>query len=163
MKIRHFLLLCVVVMSLMTFGCAPARSEMDYLESGGRGEVSGEMNGMVFSALIEISPGGEGVRVEYLSPEGICGLTITKSTETCEVRLGEVSSLCNETELAGFLRPATAFSLYGDTKSVQKEGENTVLVFPSGSVLTLSPKGEPLSLLGENVDMQVVWWQNGER
>ena len=161
MKIRHFLLLVVVVMSSVTFGCAPARSKMDYLESGGHGEVSGEMNGLAFSALVEISPGGETVRVEYLSPASLCGLTITKNSEGREVRLGDICSPCNETEIAGLLRPATAFLLYGDAKSVQKEGENTVLTFPLGSVLTLSPKGEPISLSGEDIDVRVVWWESG--
>ena len=47
------------------------------------------------------------------------------------------------------------------SKSVQKEGENTVLTFPCGSVLTLSQKGEPIALSGESIDMRVVWWESG--
>ena len=155
------MLLTVVLISMWGFGCAPARSGMDYLESGGHGEVSGQINGMDFSALVEISPGGESVRVEYLSPDALCGLTLTLLGESCEVRLGEVCFSCDVGEVEGLLRPATAFLLYGDANSVQKEGENTVLVFPSGSTLTLSPKGEPISLVGEDVEMRVVWWQRG--
>ena len=161
MKIRHFLLWIVVLMSLWGTGCAPARSGMDYLESGGHGEVSGQMDGMAFSAVVELSPNGERVRVEYLSPDALCGLTLTLLGESCEVRLGEVCFSCDVGEVEGLLRPATAFLLYGDANSVQKEGENTVLVFPSGSTLTLSPKGEPISLVGEDVEMRVVWWQRG--
>ena len=160
MKIRHFLLLVVVLMSLVAFGCAPARSKMDYLASGGYGEVSGEMNGMEFSALVEISPGGESIRVEYLAPASLCGLTVTKNKEDCKLQLGEICSVCDETEIAGFLRPVTSFLPYSDAKSVQKEGENTVLTFPSGCVLILSPKGEPLAFKSEDMEMRVVWWQS---
>lgn len=163
MKIRHFLLLIVVLMSLWGFGCAPARSGMEYLSSGGGGEVSGQMDGMAFSAVVELSPNGERVRVEYLSPNALCGLTLAVEGESCEVCLGEMRFTCEVSEIAGFLRPVTAFLLYGDANSVQKEEENTVLTFPSGSALTLSPKGEPISLVGEDVEMRVVWWQNGTR
>ena len=161
MKIRHFLLLIVVLMSLLMFGCAPARSEMEYLSSGGGGEVSGRFGNMAFSAVVELSEGGERVCVEYLSPEALRGLRLTANGESCEVRLGEVCFSCDVGEVEGLLRPATAFLLYGDANSVQKEGENTVFVFPSGSTLTLSPKGEPISLVGEDVEMRVVWWQRG--
>ncbi len=161
MKIRQFLLLCVVVMSLLGFGCAPARSDRDYLTQGGRGEVFGRLGEMEFSAVVELSERGECVRVEYLSPESLRGLTLTAKGKGCEVRLGELCFSCSEEEVAGFLRPATAFLLYGDANSVQKEGENTVLTFPSGSRLTLSPKGEPLSILGEGTEVRVVWWQSG--
>jgi hypothetical protein len=81
--------------------------------------------------------------------------------EICEVHLGEICFACEKFEMEGLLRPATAFLLYGDAKSVQKEGENTVLTFPSGIVLTLSPKGEPLSLMGEGIEVRVVWWESG--
>ena len=161
MKIRHFLLLIVVLMSLLTFGCAPARSDRDYLTQGGRGEVFGRLGEMEFSAVVELSDGGESVCVEYLSPESLRGLKLTAKNGSCEVCLGDVRFTCDSDEVVGFLRPATAFLLYGNANSVQKEGENTVLTFPSGSRLTLSPNGEPLSLMGEDVDLHVVWWQNG--
>jgi hypothetical protein len=161
MKIRHFLLLIVVLMSLLAFGCAPARSGMEYLSTGGGGEISGSLSGMKISAVVELSGGGESVCVEYLSPESLRGLKLTAKNGSCEVCLGDVRFTCDSDEVVGFLRPATAFLLYGDANSVQKEGENTVLTFPSGSTLTLSPKGEPLSLMGEDVDLHVVWWQSG--
>lgn len=161
MKNRQFLLLCVVLMSLLTSGCAPARSGMEYLLTGGGGEISGCLGQMEFSAVVELSGGGECVYVEYLSPESLRGLTLTANGGNCEVCLGDVRFTCNRDEVADFLRPATAFLIYADAKSVQKEGENTVLSFPSGSKLTLSQKGEPLSLVGEDVDLHVIWWQNG--
>ena len=161
MKIRHFLLLIVVLMSLWGTGCAPARSGMDYLASGGRGEVSGKMSGVEFSAVVELSPKGERVRVEYLSPASLCGLTLTASGEACEVKLGEVQFVCNTSEVAGFLRPVSVFLPKEEAATVQKTGENTVLTFPSGETLTLSPKGEPISLAREDINMRVVWWQSG--
>lgn len=161
MKIRQFLLLCVVLVSLWTVGCAPARSGMDYLTRGGYGEVSGRMSGVAFSAVVELSENGECVRVEYLSPESLCGLTLASDGQTCRVRLGEMELVCAASEMTGFLRPATAFLLYGDANRVQKEGETTVLTFPSGSTLTLSSKGEPLLLVREDIEMRVVWWQSG--
>ncbi len=161
MKIRHFLLLVVVLMSSWAIGCAPARSGMDYLASGGRGEVRGEMSGVEFSAVVDVSKGGELLRVEYLSPDSLCGLILTASGEECEVKLGEVQFVCDTSEVAGFLRPVTAFLPQGDANTVQKEGENTVLTFPAGGTLTLSPKGEPLSLTREDIDMRVVWWERG--
>jgi hypothetical protein len=161
MKTRHFLLCLVVLMSLLLCGCAPARSESDYLTKGGRGEIVGSLNGMDFSAVVAIGKNGENISVEYLSPTSLKGLVLTSGGGACEVRLGELCFTCEREEVEGFLLPATAFLAYGDAKSVQKEGENTVLTFPTGSVLTLSPKGEPISLSGENIDVRVVWWQSG--
>lgn len=160
MKTRHFLLYLVVLMSWVIFGCAPARSGTDYLTTGGRGEVVGSLNGMDFSAVIELGKNGESVRVEYLSPTSLKGLILTSDKGTCEVRLGELCFSCEREEVEGFLLPATAFFAYGDAKSVQKEGENTVLTFPTGSVLTLSPKGEPLSLSSEKINARVLWWES---
>ena len=161
MKIRHFLLWIVVGVSLLWAGCTPARSGTDYLVTGGRGEVVGKLNGMDFTAVIELGKNGETIRVEYLTPTSLCGLVLTSDGERCEVNLGEVVFSCESSKMIGFLQPATAFLLYGDAKSVQKEGENTVLTFPSGSVLTLSPKGEPLALSCEDIEVRVVWWECG--
>ncbi len=161
MKIRHFLLLVVVLMSSWAIGCAPARSGMEYLSSGGRGEVRGKMSGVEFSAVVEISSDGEDLRVEYLTPASLCGLILTARNEECEVKLGEVGFTCNVSEVAGFLRPVTAFLPQEEAATVQREGENTVLTFPTGGTLTLSPKGEPLSVTREDIDMRVVWWERG--
>ena len=161
MKIRHFLLLIVVLMSSWVVGCAPTRSGREYLNSGGRGEVTGRMSEVAFSAVVELSPDGEQVRVEYLLPDALCGLILLTDGETCEVTLGELSFSCDASEVAGFLRPATAFLPQGDVNSVQRLGENTVLTYPGGEVLTLSASGEPLSLSREDIEMRVVWWQMG--
>ena len=161
MKSRHFLLLLVVVVSLLGVGCAPARSEMNYLTLGGRGEVRGEMNGLEFSAVIEISPSGDCVAVEYHSPEALSSLKMTAQGETCRVKLGDVDFVCDVDEVGGFLQPVTAFLPYVDAKTVQKEGENTVLTFPTGGKLTLSPKGYPVSFEGEGIALEVVWWEMG--
>ena len=134
---------------------------MDYLASGGRGEVEGKLNGLAFSAVIELSGGGEILRVEYISPTSLQGLILTAKGEECEVKLGDVCFTCSTEEVAGFLRPVTSFLPYGDAKTVQREGENTVLTFPFGEKLTLSPKGEPLSFFGEEIEMRVVWWESG--
>ncbi len=162
MKTRHILLLVVVLMSLVVLGCAPARSGMDYLTSGGHGEVSGQMNGMAFSAVVEFSQNGERVHVEYLSPDALCGLILTASGENCEVRLGEVCFVCDTSEIAGFLRPVTAFLPKEEANTVQKDGKNTVLTFPTGGTLTLSPTGEPVALSREDIEVRVVWWESGK-
>jgi hypothetical protein len=162
MKIRHFLLLVVVLVSFLAVGCTPARSTQDYLASGGRGEVAGKMNGVEFSAVIEISEGGDVFCIEYLSPSSLCGLVVRVEGEVCKVKLGEVCFTCGKDEVAGFLRPVSAFLPHGDAKTVQKEGEKTVLTFSSGGTLTLSPKGEPLAFICEDIDVRVVWWERGE-
>ena len=163
MKIRHFLLLLVVVMSSLAVGCAPARSNTDYIVSGGRGEVEGEMSGIAFCAVVEIGEGGSRVRVEYLAPASLCGLVLVAEGERCEVFLGNVRYVCDTSEVVGLLRPVTAFLPKEEAKSVQRVGENTVLAFPSGGTLTLSPKGEPLSFFGENITARLVWWQSGNK
>ena len=162
MKIRHFLLLVVVLMSSWAVGCSPARSGMDYLASGGRGEVRGEMSGMAFCAIVELSQTGERVRVEYLAPDSLCGFILVAEGERCEVCLGDVRFACNTGEVVGFLRPATAFLPQEDANTVQKVGADTVLTFPTGGTLTLSSKGKPLSLVRDDINMQVVWWESGE-
>lgn len=161
MKIRHFLLSVVVLLSLLGEGCAPARSRADYLSLGGSGEVRGKMSGMEFSAVVELFPGGESLRVEYLSPASLCGLVLVSDGKSCEVTVGELSFACHADEVSGFLRPVTAFLQGESAASVQREGENTVLTFPTGEVLTLSPSGAPISLMGEDMDLQVVWWEMG--
>lgn len=161
MKIRLFLLLVVVLMSSWAVGCAPARSGMDYLSEGGRAEVRGEMSGVAFCAVVELSKNGERVRVEYLAPDSLCGLILVAEGERCEVCLGDVSFACSTGEVVGFLRPATAFLLQGDANTVQRVGADTVLTFPTGGTLTLSPQGEPRYLVREDIEMRVVWWQKG--
>ena len=162
MKIRHFLLLVVVLVSFLAVGCTPVRSTQDYLASGGRGEVAGKMNGVEFLAVIEILGGGNVFCIEYLAPSSLCGLVLEVRGESCEVTLGEVNFVCDTAEVAGFLRPVSVFLPHGDAKTVQKEGENTVLTFSSGGTLTLSPKGEPLAFVCEGIDVRVVWWERGE-
>ena len=159
MKIRHFLLLVVVLMSSWAVGCAPAGSTLDYLTVGGRAEVVGEMSGVAFSAVVEIAKDGECVRVEYLSPESLKGMIFVTEGETCEVFLGDVSFVCDPCEVAGFLRPATAFLQHGGANSVQKDGENRVLTFPAGETLTLSPSGTPISLNRDDIHLRVIWWE----
>ena len=161
MKIRHFLLLVVVLMSSWAVGCAPARSNQEYLRSGGRGEVAGSMSGMDFSAVVEISSGGEVLCVEYLSPNALKGLVLRAKGEVCEVKLGDVSFVCDTNEIAGFLRPVSAFLPQGDATTVQKEGENTALTFPDGGVLTVSPEGAPISFAREDIEVHTVWWEQG--
>ncbi len=160
MKIRHFLLFVVVLMSSWALGCTSGGGSLDYLSEGGRAEVVGEMSGVAFSAVVEIAKNGERVRVEYLSPESLKGMIFVTEEETCEVSLGDVSFSCDPCEVAGFLRPATAFLQHGDANSVQKEGENRVLTFPTGETLTLSQNGTPLSLEREDIHLRVIWWEN---
>ena len=162
MKIRHFLLLIVVLLSLLWVGCAPARSGVDYLTTGGCGEVKGTMSGVEFCAVIKIDAGRERVRVEYLSPMSFCGIVLVSDGKTCEVTLGELSFSCEADAMSGFLRPVTAFLRGEDAASVQRVGENTVLTFPTGEVLTLSPSGAPISLTSREVTLRVIWWQGRE-
>lgn len=160
MKIRHFLLCLVVGLSLLAVGCSPARGGADHLLHGGRGEVSGHVGELAFCALAEIAPGGERVRVEYLSPPSLCGLVLTLEGSFCEVRVGGTVFTCSPGEVAGLLRPATVFLTNGDAKTVQREGENTVLTFSDGGRLTLSSKGEPLAFSRGDLFVSVVWWQS---
>ena len=160
MKFRHFLLLIVVLMSSWAVGCSPKQGNMDYLTSGGCGEVRGEMSGVEFCALVEIGRDGEFVRVEYRSPDSLEGLILRAEGDRCEVSLGDMSFVCNPSDVVGFLRPATAFLIEEEAITAQKEGENTVLQFPTGGKLVLSQKGKPIALSREDIQMQVVWWQS---
>lgn len=160
MKIRQFLLCIVVLMSCMTIGCSSVGNRLDYLQSGGRAEIEGEMDGLAFRGVITIAAGGDEVSIEYLAPTDLCGLVILVDGEACRVRLGDVQFNCDVSEVSGFLRPVVAFLPQGETKSVQKDGKNTVLVFPSEQTLTLSEQGEPIAFTGENLWVRVVWWQS---
>jgi hypothetical protein len=163
MKIRHILLLLVVVVSSFAIGCTPRQSNTGYLGRGGRGEVRGELNGVAFCALIEVGEGGAWGRVEYLAPASLCGLVLEVTGERCEVFLGEVKYTCDAREVAAFLQPVSVFLMENAHTATQREGENTVLTFPTGEVLTLSKNGQPLSFSGEQINLHVVWWQSGER
>ena len=148
---------------MLCSGCAPARSEMDYLLVGGRGEATGELRGMAFCALVEVGAGGAWARVEYLAPVSLCGLTLEVTGEVCEVSLGDMKYTCDAREVAAFLQPVSVFLMENAPTATQREGENTVLTFPTGEVLTLSPKNEPLAFSGEQINLRVVWWQSGDR
>ncbi|MBO5931240.1 MAG: hypothetical protein J6Q70_03290 [Clostridia bacterium] len=161
MKTRHFLLLLVVLVSWWGVSCAPLQGGIDYIHSGGRGEVRGSMDGVEFSALITLSQKGEVLQVEYTSPSSLCGLKLRAQGESCEVALGEVSFVCNTAEVVGFLRPVGVFLPQESAKTVQKQGENTALTYPNGGGLILSPKGEPISFSGEGIDVRVIWWETG--
>ena len=161
MKTRQFLLLLVVLVSWWGVGCAPLQNSTDYIYSGGRGEVRGRVGELEFSALVSMAPNGGVLQVEYTSPPSLCGLRLMAQGESCEVALGEVCFVCDIDEVAGFLHPVSAFLPHEDAKTVQKQGENTVLTFPSGGKLTRSPKGEPISFEGEGIALEVVWWESG--
>ena len=161
MKIRQFLLLLVVGVSLLCSGCAPARSEMDYLLVGGRGEATGELRGMAFCALVEVGAGGAWARVEYLAPEALKGMALTLEGEACKVALGDLHYTCAATEVEGFLQPVSVFLIKETATTVQKEGEDTVLTFPGGGKLTLTPRGEPLAFEGADISVRITWWQSG--
>ena len=161
MKTRHFLLLLVVLVSWWGVGCTPVQSGTDYIDFGGRGEVKGSVDGVEFAALIALSQKGEVLQVEYTSPPSLCGLKLRAQGESCEVVLGEVSFVCNTREVVGFLRPVGVFLPQESAKTVQKQGENTVLTYPNNGVLILSPDGEPLSFSDEEIDVRVVWWEMG--
>ena len=99
--------------------------------------------------------------MEYLSPDSLCGLKLLAKGEECQVTLGELSFVRSTDEVVGFLRPATAFLLYGDANSLQKDGENLVLNFSAKGMLTLSSAGTPISLVRDDIRLQVVWWEEG--
>jgi hypothetical protein len=161
MKIRHFLLLLVVLMSLYCAGCTAPEHLTDYLQTGGYGEVRGKTKDLEFSAVVGISANGEDLCVEYRSPASLEGLVLRARGEVCEVRFGALSFVCQRDEVNGFLQPVCAFLPQEDAKSVQNEGENTVYTFPAGGVLTISETGEPLSFWSDEVFLEVVWWERG--
>jgi hypothetical protein len=119
------------------------------------------MSGAEFSAVVGISAGGEAARIEYLAPASLGGLVLIVKNGECEVTLGAVCFTCSAEEVAGFLRPVNAFLPQGEAVSVQQEGENTVLTFPDGGTLTLSPDGTPISFAREDIEMHTVWWETG--
>jgi hypothetical protein len=77
--------------------------------------------------------------------------------------LGEVKYTCDAREVAVFLQPVSVFLMENAPTATQRDGENTVLTFPTGEELTLSKNGQPLSFSGEQINLRVVWWQSGDR
>ncbi len=166
---------CLLLAALLLAGCSPPPAGADFLAyqtKSSRAELSGELNGVEFSALVELSPLPEDgsareFRLEYTAPDELRGIVLmsregvtTLSFEGLELPGGVFSDLC---------KPADAFALSADVISAEaKKSEDgtalTQLVLSDGSSVTVdSESGYPVGITTSGLTLRVVWFEPEER
>ena len=145
------LLLCTVCSA----GCAPHTGDwFSAFSEGFSADMTGELYGMPFSALLEAgAPDAQGVReatLTFYAPEALAGMTVRhRGGETVELSVGEV---CIEREAAGYAALFALFPASGTVGEVRLEGEESVVVC-EGVTLRFGADGAPVG--AENTAAQV--------
>ena len=168
-KNRMRCLLCLLtVCACFLSGCArtspPSLSRIR--ERDFSAEVSGVMNGQELHLYLTVTGTEETakkVRLEYLSPPGLNGVTVTAhlDPDTVTDRIGAVTfPTCSDVRITyqghshtlpsgaldGLLLPASLLLSLNTPATVQRGNDTYTLTFENGVVLVLSPDGTPLSL-----------------
>lgn len=170
---KKYSVAALVLVLLLCLCCSCAEKlPPDYLAFRNRAfeaEVRGERDGRPFSAKISASPteNGTTVCVEYLTPETLCGISVTATCGAdgtlcgrAEVRRGETSVDGDAADFDGLLEPILCwFSLDAHT-SVQKDGETLILQFPDGVTAVLDGNGTPCSYASPRLRYDVIWLED---
>ena len=171
---RKALIAMILTFVLLGLCCAcGTQSVPDYLAFRGHeweAEIRGERDGAPFSAKIAVTPTEENttVRVEYLTPDALCGISLTAACDadgtpcgTAELRRGETVISGEAADFYGLLEPTLCWFLLGAHTAVQKEGTLFVLHFSDGVSVTLDEKGDPKSYSAPRLWYDVVWLEKG--
>ncbi len=155
-RLGNILAIIAVVMLIFSFfGCAPddAGGSLRVLESPAEIEISGERNGIAFTAVMSVS-GGEG-RISFSSPDSMKGLTVLTSGGVWGSELGEVGISGVAPELIG--APMKAFLDFGEVVSVEKQEGGRTLINARSEDLTReylidSKSGLPVQIKEKSTD-----------
>lgn len=177
MRIRHFLLsfslFGLLIAGMLLCACSvssPGSGTDAFWKKGFSAELSGEMSGVPFTALVRggIRADGEPEgSVRYLS----VGDGKNRGILLCRERDGTVSVTQNDhtarisgEEAEGLLAPLRCLLLSLETPSAVERipDGNTVFFYPDGGSLTVSPDGTPVAAGTENVRFRVTRWENDQ-
>ena len=133
-------------------------------------EIRGERDGAAFSAKIGVTPAEENtaVWIEYLTPDTLCGISVTATCDadgrlygTAELRRGETVVNRDAADFRGLLEPTLCWFSLDTHTAVQKEGDSFVLQFPDGVSVALDETGVPRSYSSPSLRYDVIWLEKG--
>lgn len=164
-----------VILLLVAFlwscgGCADTTPPdyLAFLERAFVAEIRGERNGTAFSAKISAMPSEDGVtvRIEYLNPDSLGGISVTSVCNAdgdlvgdAEVCRGETAVRVDSQSLFGLLEPALCWFLLDTHTAVQKREGGYILQFADGVLTVMDERGLPRSYSSEELCYDIIWWE----
>ncbi len=146
MNARPIRIFCSVLCGILCLSCglSACRSgrtaPLAACKSPFRATVSGEWNGVGFSARITVSE--EDRRICFSAPALLDGLELAVRDGQISLARGDVSVRMSEDALRGLLRPLTVLTeLPTDPESVEKQGDQYAVSFANGVCITVSDRG----------------------
>jgi len=167
---RVVVILLFVVLLWSCGGCAD-QTPPDYLAFLKRAfaaEIRGERNGTAFSAKISATPSEDGVtvRVEYLTPDTLSGISVTSTCTAdgslagdAEVCRGKTAVRLDAESVSGLLEPVRGWFLLDTHTAVQKQESGYVLQFADGVAAVMNEAGLPKSYSAPSIWYDVIWWE----
>ena len=171
---KGILLFCAFVL-LLTQGCTRPETlrlgEHPFGKTAFTAEIRGAKGGGEFTAKIGISPtdGDTCVRIEYIAPDTLAGITVearcqedgTLSGEAEILRAGTSERLDAE-NLEGLLSPVSRLLKLAEHTAVQKEGELYTLQFANDITVKVNEAGDLLSYKDSDLQYEVIWLERRE-
>lgn len=156
-------LMILTVLAAFLCGCNTVTDYTTYQNEDFTAELSGELNGVPFVAVIAASNGGREMSVAYLSSDSLAGIIVeTHADGTATVTRGEISIPCDRSTVLGLLSPVSLLFDIGELQAVRKEGERTNLSFDGGGEMILSSEFRPLRVDFGDLSYEVVWWETSK-
>ena len=150
----------VAIFAVGVWGCKTVTDYTAYRNEDFRAEVTGDLYGVPFSAVIEAENGGKELSVSYLSSDPLEGIVVALHADgTATVTREEVVIVCEKSAVSGLLSPVLLLFDTGDIGAVRKEGERTRLSFAGGGEMLLSSDMHPMRVDHGDVLYEVVWWE----
>lgn len=146
-KIGVFVIFCALVLAQL--GCGGAESDPFAVFRGGFcADVTGELNGIAFSAMVEAEPseGGEqAVTVTFYAPSGLSG-TVLRRDNTGAVSLSAGKVRLESLESTDFSAFFGLFPTSGEVTAVSLDEQGRTQVIFAGGSLLLLPDGTPCTV-----------------
>ena len=168
MRIRK--IVCVIIALLTLCGCGSIDSSvLNYAEHAFCADVEGQVDGIDFSARVQVSSadenGARSIRMEFSSPENLCGIVVTKDAEGTSISLDGIN--ISDAAAQGWLVIAQLLVPEGQVVSIKNSEQGTATVaLDSKQIIVIDLNtGAPLevSLDGaRSVFVRVTRFESGE-
>ena len=141
--VRAVALVCVSALAFCLFSCRPARRDpFAFRKQPFEAVISGEMNGVNFSAKVAVTA-SEG-RVRFTSPAILDGLELVKAGDRVTLVKNGISVQTDLSSLRGLLRPLTILTeTDGEPLRIARQGDQYAIDFANGVSFTVSVAGIP--------------------
>lgn len=150
-------LLCAVLLCTLFVGCTPHTDHLAPLRGGFSADVSGEMNGVAFSALVESVMAADGAKtltLTFYAPTALADTAVKRAPD------GAIAYLAGEVTVAGvpdgILPLFDLFDPTGEVADVALTEEGHTLVTGDGFSVTFLADGTPYLLENDKARVTVV-------